>query len=179
MCRAGAVPSVPATGTITPLNPLTVWGPNGRPVRVDSTSGFMYLGPGGSDRSTPPEQFFMYAAGNVGSTAPILPGDAIILKSAQTGMFCRLRSFSQTEVQTLQLPPACSAAQGMVCDQSSPEGATIMVYTGNGLEHNGTPLVPLAGSDVMVLSSDPACTEPGGATFTFTPVGESALGILW
>jgi len=172
----------PATATITPLVPLTILGPDGRPVRVDSSSGFMYLGPDGGDGSTPPEQFYAYAAGNLGSTAPILPGDAIVLKSAQTGMYCRLSSLSQTGRRRLQqapqLPPGCSASQGMVCDQSSPEGATAMVYTGAGLEYNGTPLVPLAGSGVLVLSSDAACTAPGGGTFTFKPVGELAVGCM-
>ena len=152
-------------------------GSGSQSVRADNSSSLLYLGDGG-DGSTPPEQFFMYRAGDLDSTAPIRPGDAVILKSVQTGMFCRLRSFSAAELQQLQLPPGCSASQGMVCDQSSPEGATAMVYTGAGLEYNGTPLVPLAGSGVLVLSSDPACTAPGGGTFTFKPVGELAVGCM-
>ena len=66
----------------------------------------------------------------------------------------------------LQTPSSC-ATQGVICDQDTIATATILTYTGSGLSYNGVPLVQSPVSKTLVLSSDPACTVPGGDKLTF------------
>ncbi len=106
---------------------------------------------------------------------------------AQTGKYCRLaqlpstyplnrpvtqissfKSSKSTSRGLLQVPSSC-ATQGVLCDLDSPTGATILTYTGYGMSYNGVPLVQSPNSQTLLLSSDPACTVPGGDQMTFPP----------
>jgi hypothetical protein len=63
-------------------------GPSGAYVRTDNTSSFAY--PGTGHGTTPPEEFTAYLASNTSQRSPIEPGQATLIQSTQTGMWCRL-----------------------------------------------------------------------------------------
>jgi hypothetical protein len=77
----------------------------------------------------------------------------------------------------LQVPSSC-ATQGVICDQDTIATASILTYTGNGLAYNGVPLVQSPVSKTLLLSSDPACTVPGGDKITFPPAILSPPSLL-
>ena len=125
----------------------------------------------------------MFIGGGVDAAADA----ALCCLQAQTGKYCRLAQLPSTYplnrpvTQTssfkssksasrglLQVPSSC-ATQGVLCDLDSPTGATILTYTGYGMSYNGVPLVQSPNSKTLLLSSDPACTVPGGEQMTFPP----------
>jgi hypothetical protein len=57
----------------------------------------------------------------------------------------------------------------MLCDQDDASDATVLTYTGLGLAYIGVLLVQQPVTSTLVLSSDPACSVPGGDRFTFPP----------
>jgi hypothetical protein len=65
---------------------------------------------------------------------------------------------------------------GVICDQDTIAGASILTYTGTGMTYNGVPLVQSPISHTLILSADPACTVPGGDKISFPP---AALCKLW
>ncbi len=155
MC--GLFPAAPLP-PLTPLVPLNLLNGTGYPVRNDNVTNYAYVGKG--DGKTPPEMYIAYRPGRLDSPDPIMAGETTIFKNIETGLWCRLAPFS---------PQATCRIQGMLCDQSSPSGATILTYTGTGLAFQGTPLVQQPVTGTLVLSSDPSCREPGGDKFTFPP----------
>ena len=146
---------------LTPEVPINILNNTGYPVRNNNTTDFSHVGKG--DGTTPPERYIPYHPDNPSDTTPIAPGEETIFKNQQTGKYCRLAPLT---TQT-----AC-ASQGMLCDQSSPSDATIMMYTGTGLSYNGVPLVQQPVTGTLVLSSNASCSLPGGGTFTFPPAGQ-------
>ncbi len=68
----------------------------------------------------------------------------------------------------LQVPSSC-ATQGVLCDQDTIATSSTLTYTGLGMSYNGVPLVQSPNSRVLLLSSDPSCTTPGGNLLTFPP----------
>ena len=72
----------------------------------------------------------------------------------------------------LQTPSSC-ATQAIICDQDTIATATILTYTGSGMSYNGLPLVQSPVSKTLLLSSNPACTVPGGDKLSFPPAALS------
>jgi hypothetical protein len=89
-------------------------------------------------------------------------------KSSKTASSKSSKSSKTASRGLLQVPSSC-ATQGVLCDLDSPTGATILTYTGYGMSYNGVPLVQSPNSKTLLLSSDPACTVPGGEQMTFPP----------
>jgi hypothetical protein len=85
-----------------------------------------------------------------------------------------MRNDTSTTARTsrglLQTPSSC-ATKGIICDQDTIATASILTFTGSGLSYNGVPLVQSPVSGTIILSSDPACTVPGGGQMTFPAVG--------
>ena len=79
---------------------------NGDTVRTDNSSSASTAGSGNG--STPAEQYLAYDPSDPASTAAIQPGDTTILKSVETGMYCRLAPL-----------PTNSSQTGMLCDQAT------------------------------------------------------------
>ena len=127
-------------------------------MRNDNRTNFAYVGSG--DGMTPPEIYNAFHPGDMTDVSPIFPTNPTILRNQQTGLYCRLAPFS---------PQTTCLTQGMLCDQSSPSTATVMTYTGTGLAYQGTPLVQEPTTGSLVLSSNPACSVPGGDRQTFPP----------
>ena len=91
----------------------------------------------------------------------------LLCRNVETGKFCRLAAVPAQLALQLGAPKAC-ATQSMLCDLNSPADATVFTYTGAGLKYNGVPLVQTP-SRTLVLSSDPACSIPGGDQMGFPP----------
>ena len=129
-------------------------------VRSDNATGAAYSGTGTG--STAPEQYSVYVPGNVNSSSPILPGNTTIIKSLQTGLYCRLAPL-----------PANTTKLVMLCDQASAAAATNLTYTGVGLSFNGVPLVSTgAGAPLMLANTTSTAPGPSDASLTFPTVGE-------
>lgn len=167
---------------------------NGYPTRNDNTFNLAYVGKGTG--STPPEQYMAYHGSSTpSSSAFVLPGQTAFFQNLQTGLFCRLipvpstyplvmpsraawnrtaprppirAAVAASAVRTAEVPSGC-ATSGIVCDQATAATATELTYTGYGLSHQGTPLVQTPGTSTLVLSSDRACTVPGGGLMSFPP----------
>jgi hypothetical protein len=112
-----------------------------------------------------PEVYHAYHPSNPADPSPIDPGETAQLKNAQTGKFCRI---AQLPASYISSPTTCNT-QGVICDQDTIASASILTYTGNGMSYNGVPLVQVPPSNTLLLSSDPACTVPGGDKITFPP----------
>jgi hypothetical protein len=147
-------------------------------VRNDNLTSFAHVGPNDGQQQ-PPEVFTAYNPANPSDPTPIPPGGATVLKNAQTGKYCRMAQLpagyplSQPIATSrtrglLQVPSSC-ATQGMICDQDTIATASNLTYTGSGMSLNGVPLVQSPVSKTLLLSSDPACTVPGGDRMTFPP----------
>ncbi len=168
---------------ITPIIPINLLDQNGDPVRNDNLTNFAYVGPNDGQQQAP-EVFFAYHPANPADPSPIDPGETAQLKNAQTGKYCRITqlpagyalnqpvqalfSASSGNRHLLQTPSSCTT-QGIICDQDTIAGATILTYTGNGMSFNGVPLVQSPIRKTLLLSADPACTVPGGDKITFAP----------
>ena len=145
---------MPANG---PINIVTS---NGY-VRTDNASSPAYVGNGTG--GTPPEQYVAYPPSNPTGSA-ILPGQTAILRSNQTGLFCRLAPL-----------PSNSTQLGLVCDQPTAATATPLTYTGSGLSSNGVPLVSSGPGAPMLLANTttvPATSGASNMTFPQAPTGE-------
>lgn len=108
-------------------------------MRVSGPSDFALIGSGSG--STPPEQFYAFNPANTADNAPIQSGHAVILRSQQTGMYCRMAA----------MPSA--GQQGMVCDAATPAAAASLTFTGSGLAFNGVPLSATGPSQTLVLDA--------------------------
>ncbi len=124
--------------------------PSGYPVRNDNLTNYAYVG--GGSGTTPPEQYLAYHADNTGDRSPIEPGQTLRLQSAETGMWCQLRPLPSNATQI-----------GMICDQLSPDTATVMTYTGDGLSYNGVRLVATGGPGTTLLLENTTTTPVVGA----------------
>ena len=114
-------------------------------MRVSGPSDFAFIGSGSG--STPPEQFYAFNPTNTADSTPIKSGQAVILRSQQTGMYCRIAA----------MPSA--GQQGMVCDAATAAAATPLTFTGSGLAYNGVPLSATGPSQTLVLDAlAPAAT---------------------
>jgi hypothetical protein len=111
---------------LPPITPITIQDPRGNYVRVQNSSDFAWVGNGTG--KTPPETFYAYHSNNTGDTTPIMPGQTTILKSDQTGLYCRIQAYNGTD-------------QGMICDVTDPLQASVFTYNYMGLEYNGTQLL--------------------------------------
>jgi hypothetical protein len=154
-------------------------------VRNDNLTNLAYVGRG--DGSTSPEQYLAFRPDAPGSTTAATPGETVILRNLQTGLFCRLvpvpaayplsvpgasrrnRALGPPPAAQIGLKavPASCATLGVVCDQPTAVTATVLTYTGFGLSYEGVPLVQTPGSRTLVLSSSPDCTTPGGGQLSF------------
>ncbi len=143
---------------LKPITPINILDKDGYPVRNDNVTNFAYVGNGTG--LTPPEMYIAFHPGQQSNDDPIKPGQTAIFENMQTGMWCRLANFT---------PQTTCRTQGMLCDQASPDSADHITYTGFGLAYQGVPLVREKGSGTLVLSDDPACSEPGGEKFKFPP----------
>jgi hypothetical protein len=87
------------------------------------------------------EQFVVFppaqTASSLASGTVLLPGSMAILKSVQTGKFCRV-----VEVGTLRQ---------VACDLSSPANATALTFTGTTFTFGGMPLTNPYGNNVSFL----------------------------
>jgi hypothetical protein len=138
----------------------------GNYVRSDNTTSAAY--PSSGNGSTLPEQYTALHPSSLSSTSPIQAGQATILRSSQTGQYCRLQ------------PLASNATQlGMVCDLASPTGSTAFIYTGSGLStSDGVPLVSTGPGAPLLLVNTTAITPgvPDGQ-LAFRPAGKAACAV--
>jgi hypothetical protein len=170
---------------LTPLVPINVLGPSGYPVRNDNTTSISYVGSGNG--SSLPEQYVAYHPADPSSSSPIQPGNTTVLKNVATGKWCRLELLSpNTAPGTLQassrsaasVVSGCNGAVGVVCDQATAAGGTVLTYTGSGLSYQGVALLVLPVSQQLVLppSSNTSCGGGGNSTLSFplAPPGQWA-----
>ena len=127
--------------SISPGIPLTIFtlGQPGTTVRVNSQPDLAATGSGSG--STTPEQFYAYNPASITDTTPIKGGQTTILRSKQTGLYCRLATVPG------------SSQKGMMCDASTPASATVLTFTGSGLAYNGVPLAPTGPNQTLVLDA--------------------------
>ena len=151
---------------IPPDTPLKILAPTGNPVRNDNLTNYAYVGNGNG--TTPPELYLAYHAGDLGDRNPIQPGQTTKLQNEQTGMWCQLRSLPSNATQI-----------GMICDQPTPDTATVMTYTGDGLAYNGVQLVAPGGPGTTLQLANTTLTPVVGPTadnLTFVPVVPTGRG---
>lgn len=135
---------------LIPIIPINIITPSGNPLRNDNTTNLAYMGNGTG--VSPPERYSAYHPSNLTDTRFIRPGNSTLLKNHATSKFCRLalgqvvgrRGGGSRQV-------ASCGSQGMVCDQDSAAGATVLTYTGAGLSYDGVALTVLPGSGTLVL----------------------------
>ena len=152
-------------GPLLPANtPLGIVTSNGSYVRTDGVDNPAVAGSG--DGSSKPEQYSAVDPANPNSVNPIKAGQTTVIKSAQTGLYCRLASVNE------------AGEMGMICDQESSSTATPFTYTGSGLAVNGIPMVQTTPGGPLVLAN--STRTPLTATsddLTFPAVGEWHLGL--
>jgi hypothetical protein len=124
--------------------------------RVDSSTTYMACPPGGTGTALP-EQFVPYRPD--GGLTPIQGGEQLLLKSEQTGLYCRVVSDAPTPGLIL-------------CDQPTPATATPLTYTAAGLTYGGRPLITDAGAGAYF-----GAPGSGGGITSLKPVA-SALPTL-
>ena len=76
----------------------------------------------------------------------------------QTGQWCQLRPL-----------PSNTSQIGMICDQPTPDTATVMTYTGSGLAYNGVDLVASGAGQPLLLENTTALAVTND-TLAFVPV---------
>jgi hypothetical protein len=102
--------------------------------------------PAGGDGTTLPERFVPSRPD--GGQTPIQPGEPVLLRSEQTGLYC--------------LVVAAGSRSQVQCDQPSPASATPLTYTGTGVSYNGRPFInPGSGAAVYFgnLGEAPAAAQ--------------------
>ena len=151
---------------LPPDTPLAIQTSSGTYVRSDNGSSPAYATAGSGE--TAPEQYLAYDPANPASTDPIQPGDTTILKSVETGQYCRLAP-----------SPANSTQLVVLCDQPTAATATPLTYTGSGLSYNGVPLVATGPGAPLMLAN--TTTAPVGSTdeqLTFHLTGEGRRAVV-
>jgi hypothetical protein len=119
---------------------------------------------GTGDGTTKPEQYRAYDPANLTDTSPILPGEAAILRSEETGLYCQLRPTLENATQI-----------AMYCDQATPSTATTVTYTGSGLSYNGVPLVSTGPNTPLLLANTTAVPPTASDDeLTFSPAGKAS-----
>jgi hypothetical protein len=168
--------------------PINILGRSGFPIRNDNITNLAYVGR--SDGSTAPEQYIAYHPDNAANTAPIKPGETMVLRNLQTGLFCRLvpipsgyplsvpggrrarglalppGAASTFTVAASALPPSC-ATFGVIADQPTAATAVVLTYNGYGMSYQGVPLVQSPGTATLILSNATGCTQAGGNRLRF------------
>jgi hypothetical protein len=146
-----------------------------------------YGGTGASNSTlgtSPAAQFYFYNASNPTSPEPLSSGASTIIKSEETGKFCRLvpisagsrgapRNSTIRPSSTLITAPAGSMLT-MLCDVTDPALATPMTYTADGLTYNGQPILPVGPGGQMVVvppGTSTATGTAGSTTTSITPAG--------
>ncbi len=142
-------PTTPGTALI-PQQPYSLETSPGQYVKVDNFSSPAYVSQGNG--SSPSETFTFINPTD--PTGPVNPGEPVLVKSGQTGMYCRVANTSTTAAgsavrsNTLRskfqvvLPSqsATPASAGMICDVASPSYATNFTWTGTTITYNGASL---------------------------------------
>ncbi len=154
-----AGPPLPAN---TPIS-IATSAPTDGYVRVDSATSAAYTS-GGNGTSTP-EQFLAAPHADINSLSPILPGQTALLKSAQTGQYCRLAVLGS------------GPERGMVCDQPTAATATPLTYTGSGLSTtDGVALVTTTpGGPLVLANTTTAALGTSSDNLAFAYSGERPL----
>jgi hypothetical protein len=143
----GFTPAGPPLPANTPLSIATPPGTGTSHVRVDNATGAAYDGAGSG--TSAPEQFIFQDPANPSAIKPMPPGSLVILKSQQTGLYCRLAPVG--------------SSTGMLCDQPTAATASTVIYTGSGLASSeGVPLVSTGPGAPLLLAN--TTTAPPGPT---------------
>jgi hypothetical protein len=147
---------------LIPEQPYSLETSPGEYVKVDNFSSPAYVSTGNG--SSPSETFTF--TNPTDPTGPVNPGEPVLVKSEQTGMYCRVANTSTTTAassartstasshfhtlsRTAQPPPAqrrfqttttTPASAGMICDVASPSYATNFTWTGTTITYNGASL---------------------------------------
>lgn len=150
-----AVPTF--SGAPAPANELVTIATTSGCLAVDNTLNPMYSASPCTGTSTT-EQFVLQPVNGSTTVERIMPGEQTIIKSVETGMYCRLATFDDGQ-------------QGVLCDVSSISQATPLTYTGTGLAYGGQPLA--AGGAGQPLLVTPGATS-STSTLTVYPVGPPA-----
>ncbi len=145
-------------GSPAPANALVTIQTASGCLAVDNAVSPVYLASPCSGTSTT-ERFIMQPTNGSTRVDSILPGEKAIIKSVETGMYCRMATLDDGQ-------------QGVLCDVSSIDQATPLLYTGAGLRYNGAPLAS-AGAGQPLLRSPGAPTPT--STLAVQPVGPPAL----
>jgi hypothetical protein len=137
--------------------------------------------------TSPAAQFYFYNATSPTSSLPLAPGASTIIKSEETGKFCRLvPTAAGTKRVPRNTPPAATVSLSsttlmpppggmlvLLCDLINPAQATPLTYTSNGLAYNGRPILPVGpGGQMAVLppgTPTPSQIPANGIT-TIAPV---------
>jgi hypothetical protein len=144
------------TGPAAPANePITITSPSGC-MAVDSTAYPMYSA--NPCTGTTQEQFVLQPANGSTTTEQIMPGEQTIIKSVETGKYCR--------VATLD-----GGNQGLICDVTSPSQATPVTYTGTGFAYGGQPLASGGSGEALLVSPGAGSST---STLTVQPVSPPA-----
>ena len=143
---------------IPPNTPLNIISPNGSYVRSDNSSSPATVGSGTG--GTAPEQYLAFHPDNLNSTSPIEPYDTAVLRSVETGLWCRLAPLTSNTTQI-----------GMVCDQPTAATGTALTYTGDGLSYNGIDLVASGPGQPLLLENTTRVpvSGPTADNLTITP----------
>jgi hypothetical protein len=152
---------------IPPNTPLNIISPNGSYVRSDNISSPATLGTGTG--GTAPEQYLAFHPDNLNSTSPIEPYDTAVLRSVETGLWCRLAPLTSNTTQI-----------GMICDQPTAATGTTLTYTGDGLSYNGIDLVASGPGQPLLLENTTTApvAGPTADNLTITPALAGELAAL-
>ncbi len=154
------------TGPLLPANtPLSIAAPSGAAgtpyVRVDNTTAPAYVGEGSG--TSAPEQFIAQDPADPDAIKPISPGSMAILRSQQTGLYCRLAPIG--------------SSTGLLCDQPTAATASSVIYTGSGLASSeGIPLASSGpGAPLLLANSTTAPLGPTSDDLSFGYSGGSSV----
>jgi hypothetical protein len=152
---------------IPPNTPLNIISPNGSYVRSDNSSSPATVGTGTG--GTAPEQYLAFHPDNLDSTSPIEPYDTAVLRSVETGLWCRLAPLTSNTTQI-----------GMICDQPTAATGTTLTYTGDGLSYNGIDLVASGPGQPLLLENTTTApvAGPTADNLTITPALSGELAAL-
>jgi hypothetical protein len=134
-------------------------------LRVDNLANYAYVGNGTG--TTAPEKFIGYNPLDPGSPASITAGGYVLLRSMQTGLWCRLAVYNGTVTnfrrgkaslsRGLLQVNSTTIVWGMLGDQPTAATATQFIYSRRGLVYLDTAMVaqamfyPLLWSNQTVL----------------------------
>jgi hypothetical protein len=136
-------------------------------VRSDNSSSPATVGTGTG--GSPPEQYLAFHPDNLNSTSTIEPYDTAVLRSVETGLWCRLAPLTSNTTQV-----------GMVCDQLTAATGTSLTYTGDGFSYNGIDLVASGPGQPLLLENTTLApvAGPNADNLTITPALSGALSVL-